>query len=232
MTRNTRVDDVTSYILDAIADGRFLPGEQLPGEEKLAELADASRLTLREAVKTLAAQGILRPLQGRGTFVNPIERWISLEAIMRVRRGSAKDAILQLVEVRGFLEIGAAERFARVATDADIEALTEHLDKMRTAHAAGDVTAAMEADLAFHSVIIESSGNPFIAAAMAPLAKVLADARRATSAIPQMRANAIDEHAKILDAVIAHDGAAARTAMRSHMRQTRRDSEAYIPDGD
>ncbi|MCB0116715.1 MAG: FadR family transcriptional regulator [Caldilineaceae bacterium] len=230
MTRNTRVDDVTSYILDAIADGRFPPGEQLPGEEKLAEFADASRLTLREAVKTLAAQGILRPVQGRGTFVNPVERWISLDAIMRVRQGSAKDAILQLVEVRGFLEIGAAEGFARNATDAEIDALAGHLDTMREAHAAGDVTAVMEADLAFHHVIIEGSGNPFIAAAMAPLAKVLADARRATSAIPQMRAHAIDEHTKILKAVSERDGAAARSAMRSHMRQTRRDTEAYVAD--
>lgn len=230
MTRNTRVDDVTSYILDAIADGRFAPGEKLPGEEKLAGFADASRLTLREAVKVLAAQGVLRSVQGRGTFVNPVERWISLDAIMHVRADGAKDAILQLVEVRGFLEIGAAERFAQSATDEEIELLATHLETMRRSHALEDVTAVMEADLAFHHVIIEGSRNPFIAAAMAPLAKVLADSRRTTSAIPQMRAHAIEEHAKILNAVIARDGAAARTAMRSHMRQTRRDTETYIPD--
>jgi len=228
MARSTRVDDVVEFIIGAIESGRFPIGEQLPGEEQLAKLADASRLTLREAVKTLAAHRVLNPVQGRGTFVNPPAMWLSLEALMRVQEGNHVDALLQLVEVRGFLEIGATERFARVARPEQVAELRSHLDAMVAANARGDVESVMEADLAFHQVIIDGSGNPYIAAAMAPLARVLAEARRATSGVPEIRANAIAEHTKVLEAISRGDAPAARKAMRSHMRQTADDTRLHL----
>ncbi len=220
MARGTRVDDVVEFLLDAIASGRFKPGEQLPGEDALADLADASRLTLREAVSALAAQRVLSPVQGRGTFVNPPDQWLSLDALMRVQEGSVSDALLHLVEVRGFLEIGAAERFTQTATATQLDELRQRLDDMIAADAAGDVEAVMEADLAFHRIIIEGSGNPFISVAMAPLQQALVDSRRATSAVSKMRTNAIAQHTAVLAAVESGDPVAARAAMRSHMTQT------------
>lgn len=228
MARGTRVDEVTEFILDSIASGRFPIGERLPGEEALAVLADASRLTLREAVSALAAQRVLDPVQGRGTFVNEPGRWLSVEALMRVQQGGLIDTLLHLVEVRGFLEIGAAERFARVATNEQVAELENELARMTSADASGDVEAAMEADLAFHRIIIEGSGNPFISVAMAPLASALTESRRATSGVPEMREHALSEHSKVLAAVRTHDAAAARKAMRSHMRQTTEDIRRYF----
>lgn len=228
MSRTSRVDDVVEFILSGIESGRFPIGERLPGEDTLAGLADASRLTTREAVSMLAAQHILDPVQGKGTFVNAPETWLSLEALMRMQKGNAAEALLQLVEVRGFLEIGAAERFARNTTPEALEELQKHLADMVDADRMDDVEAIMQADLAFHRVIIEGSGNPFISTAMAPLAKVLVEARRATSEVPLIRQNALHEHARILDAVSRGDAPAAREAMRSHMRQTREDIQRHL----
>lgn len=228
MSRQTRVDEVVEFILAGIASGRFPIGERLPGEDALAQLADASRLTLREAVSILATQQVLNPVQGRGTFINDPNQWLSPAALLRVQKGSPLDALLQMVDVRALLEIGAAERFASVATDEQVAALRMQLDEMIEADEQVDVDRVMRADLAFHQVIIAGSGNPFIGAAMAPLSHVLAEARRATSGIPQMRSHAIVEHTNVLRAVEQRDPDAAQRAMRSHMRQTADDIRQHF----
>lgn len=228
MQRHSRVDDVVEFILAEIEAGRFAAGDKLPGEAELAAQAGASRLTIREAVKTLAAQRVLDPVQGRGTFVNPVEKWLSVEALMRMQRGNAMDVLLQLVEVRGFIEIGAAEHFARVVTDEQIEQLRLHAEAMIAAHEASDVARMMTEDLAFHQVILDGCENPFLTATLQPLSRVLVDARRATSSVPEMRAHAIEQHNLVLEALERRDPPAARKAMRSHMRQTANDTRTYF----
>ena len=224
----SRVDEVIEFILAAIESGRFAIDGRLPAEDELAQQAGASRLTVREAVKILAAQRVLNPVQGRGTFVNPIGTWLSIDAMIRVNQGSPMDVLLQLVEVRGYIEIGAAEHFARVATDEQLAQLHAHLDEMVAAHHATDVPAMVAADLAFHQLILDGCGNPFIAATMQPLSQALVAARRETSAIPQMREHAIREHRQVLQALEGRDPRAARKAMRAHMRQTADDTRSYF----
>lgn len=228
MSRPSRVDEVIEHLLAGIASGRYPVGEKLPGEDELASLTDASRLTVREGVKVLAGQRVLSAVQGRGTFVNPVDTWMSVDALMRVQQANPVDVLLQLFQVRGFIEIGAAELFATVVTDEHIEQLRGHLQGLRDAHAQGDVQAAVEADLAFHQVILDGCGNPFIAATMQPLARPLVEARRETSKFPVMREHAIEEHAKVLAALAARDRVAARKAMRSHMRQTQGDARVLF----
>lgn len=125
--------------VERIGSGEFAEGSALPPEALLAEQVGASRLTVREAVKVLASQHVLRPVQGRGTYVNPVDRWTSLEAIIRVQRGDGVKAIAQLVEVRAMIEVGAAELFAGRVTDPELTAMDADLDKMRAAHARTDV---------------------------------------------------------------------------------------------
>lgn len=228
----SRVEEVVEFILAAIESERFAIGGRLPAEDDLAQQAGASRLTVREAVKILAAQRVLSAVQGRGTFVNPIEKWISIEALVRVNQANPMDVLLQLVEVRGFIEIGAAEHFARAATDEQLARLRAHLDDMIAAHAATDLPKMIAADLAFHQLILDGCENPFIAATMQPLSRALVEARRETSAVPQMREHAIHEHGKVLDALERRDPPAARKAMRSHMRQTAADTRTYFPPAD
>lgn len=220
MKRSTKAEETVEFILSELAAGRFEIGGRLPAEGKLAELAQTSRLTVREAIQTLAAQRVLNPVQGRGTFVNPVDQWISVEALMRMQNTSPRDVLLQLVEVRGFIEIGAAEHFAQVITDDQVLQLRQHLDEMVAANAAADVAGVMQADLAFHQTIIEGCANPFIAATLEPLGRVLVEARLETSRVPLMRAHAIVAHGKVLAALERRDRAAARKAMRAHMRET------------
>lgn len=227
----SRVEAVVEFILGEIEAERFPVGGKLPAEEQLAEQAGASRLTLREAVKTLAAQRVLSAVQGRGTYVNPVEKWISVEALMRMQQANPMDVLLQLVEVRGFIEIGAAGHFAESVTDDQLAQLRSDLAAMVVAHEADDVMGVMAADLAFHQRILDGCDNPFIAATMQPLSRALMEARRETSGVPQMREHAIAEHRRILAGLERRDRAAARKAMRSHMRQTAADTRTYFGRG-
>lgn len=228
MSGQSRVDDVVDFLLTGIEQGTFPIDERLPSEEELAELSGASRLTVREATKVLAAQRVLRSVQGRGTFIAPVSQWLGIEALVRVRKGNPAEVLSQLFEVRAMIEVGAAERFAGLVTEAHLTLLERHQEELRRAHEAGDAQAAAEADWAFHEVIIDGCDNPFLAATLQPLTRALREARRETSKLPVMREHAVAAHGKVLEAFRARDRAAARQAMRAHMRQTQRDSERFF----
>lgn len=224
--RGSLADQVRESILDGVASGRYPVGSQLPPEDALAAEVGASRLTTREAVKMLAAQRVLRSIQGRGTFVNEVSQWVAIDAVSRMQPGRTGEVLRQLFEVRSMLEVGATRLFAGVVTREQLDALAGHLDRMRAAHDAGDVAAMMAADLAFHDVILEGCANPFVSAALQPISRALREARRETSKLPQMRSHAITEHANVLAALRIRDPEVSAAAMASHMRQTIEDAAA------
>lgn len=226
--RPSLVEVITTQILDRIANNEFPPGSVLPPEEELAKLMDASRPTCREAVKVLCTQQVLHSAQGRGTFVNPIHKWISLDAILRMHDRNLHHAMIQLIEVRSLIEIGAAEIFAPLCRAEHVEILQSELDAMRSAHAIEDVDKFVKADIAFHQQVLDGCGNPFIAATFLPIARALHDGRVQTSSVAQIRRNAIAEHANIIEALRTNSSGTAGAAMRNHLEQTRRDAMHYL----
>lgn len=229
--RASLVEVVTERLLERIVSGEFGEGSALPPEAELATQCGASRLTVREAVKVLAAQGVLRPVQGRGTYVGPVDDWTSVEALVRLTPGGAAAAIEQLVEVRTMIEIGAAELFARHRTEDALVGMAENLAAMRAAHAAGDVETFVTADFGFHDRILAGCGNPFVRATVRPIARALHEARVRTSAVPDIREHAIAEHGGILAALRDGSPEAAGAAMRSHLLQTRDDARHFLGSG-
>jgi DNA-binding FadR family transcriptional regulator len=232
--RTSLVEVVTERLLERVVSGEFPEGVALPPEAVLAQESGASRLTVREAVKVLASQGVLQPVQGRGTYVSPADRWTSVEALVRLHRGDAAYAIEQLVEVRTMIEVGAAELFARHGTEEDLTAMAEDLDRMRAAHAAGAVDDFVTADISFHDRVLQGCGNPFVRATFRPISRALHDARLRTSEVPVIREHALAEHESILTALRDRSAPAAGDAMRSHLDQTRDDAHQYLtsPAGD
>lgn len=224
------VDVVADELLDRIVSGEFLPGASVPGELELSARHEVSRMTVREAMKTLEAQKILRVERGRGTFVNPLNRWASLEAVLRATSEGANDAsaAVQLIELRRMLETGACELAAGRISDAGIQALRGQLESMRRAHGDNDVAAFAEADLAFHDILLQASENVFVAVLFEPLHRVLEKRRMETSAVPEIQAHAIGFHQRIVDAVVSRDAQKAREAMDAHMKQTLDDLRTYV----
>ncbi|MDF2048977.1 MULTISPECIES: FadR/GntR family transcriptional regulator [unclassified Arthrobacter] len=222
MARKSLVGVVADELLDRIIEGEFPPGATVPGEHELSARHEVSRMTVREAMKTLQAQQILSVERGRGTFVNPLNRWTSLEAVLRAASEGKNEAesSVQLIELRRMLETGACELAAGRIAEADIASLFSYISAMKAAHAINDVAAFVEADLAFHDVILRASGNVFVSVLFEPLHRVLEKRRAETSAVPEIQVHAIGHHENIADALQSRDATRAREAMDAHMQQT------------
>ncbi|WP_206784482.1 FadR/GntR family transcriptional regulator [Amycolatopsis sp. MtRt-6] len=191
----------------------------------LREELDISLTALREALKVLAAKGMIDARQKRGTFVQPREKWNMLDAdVMRWQTAAADDPGLldELTEVRAVVEPAAARIAAGRATEEDVEALRDALADM--AAAGDDPEASVQADLAFHRRLMAATHNNFlmrmeriIAIGLAERDKVVHGASTAEDPVPS--------HRKVFDAIVAGDPAAAEQAMLTLVTKAREDLE-------
>ncbi|SEF28753.1 DNA-binding transcriptional regulator, FadR family [Amycolatopsis pretoriensis] len=191
----------------------------------LREELDISLTALREALKVLAAKGMIDARQKRGTFVQPREKWNMLDAdVMRWQTAAADDPGLldELTEVRAVVEPAAARIAAERASDEDLESLREALADM--AAAGDDAEASVQADLAFHRRLMTATHNNFlmrmeriIAIGLAERDKLVHGASAAEDPVPS--------HRKVFDAIVAGDPTAAEQAMLALVTKSRDDLE-------
>lgn len=230
MPRPSLVSTVADAVLDDIVAGRLPIGSELPSEAELAQTHDVSRATMREALGRLQGLNVIDARRGKRASVNPVERWSDLEPILRATAAGidSEEASLHLIEVREMIETGASALAAVRRTEADLERLEEELGRMRAAHGSGDLAAFVAADIAFHDVILAATGNVFVAAVFAPLAKVMRAKREQTSALVRIQQNALEKHRAVLDAIRSGDADASRAAMADHIAQTADDLRRWV----
>lgn len=223
-------DEIAERLLTSIIDGHYPPGSLLPIEDELAREQDASRLTVREAVKVLRSQNIVRIHRGRGTYVNAPDQWTALEPMIRAEARSRTGGAVseKLIEARELIEVGSVRLAASRRTEDDLAELAESLDAMKEAARDGDTDAFVDADIDFHQVIMRASGNAFVPLLFQPFGRLLVEGRRETSAVPQIRENAIAHHEDVLAALRASDPEAAQQAMAAHMTQTADDLRTHV----
>lgn len=219
--RGGLAEAVASDLLDLIASSEFPPGSQLPPEGLLAERAEVSRLTLREAIKRLVAKRVLHVVHGRGTFVRPSSEWSILEPdVLRAfaREGSrGPGLLLQLLEARRIVEVGVAEIAAGRRTKADLADMETALADAHKAEAAKDIEAFVRADIGFHVAVMRAAHNEIVVAFFRPIEGLVLEGRRATSRSLTGRQRALSRHAAVLEAIRSGDPAAARAAMDAHL---------------
>ena len=219
-------DQLVRRVISAVAQGEHPPGSRLPPEDVLARRYQVSRLTLREGVKVLRDKGVLRVEHGRGTFVNAPAEWSVLDPALLAARSAmeAESGLLavKLTEARRVVEVGVAELAATRRTDEDLARMDAAISRMRESDARDDVGEFSIADVAFHDALNRAADNPFLSALFQPIATLVYDVRRRTSATPQQRVVAIAEHQKILDAVAAGDPAQAWAAASEHLHSAGR----------
>ncbi|MCT9083857.1 FadR/GntR family transcriptional regulator [Streptomyces fulvoviolaceus] len=222
-------EDLAERLLSAIIDGTYPPDAALPPEAELAEQASVSRLTVREAVKQLRAQNVVRVVRGRGTYVNPPDRWTALEPVVRAASRSAHTSLSeQLIEARRLIENGATELAALRRTESDLAELREHLATMREAADEADTEKFVQADIDFHATVMRATANLFVPLLFEPFGPLLIEGRRETSAVPQIRINAIAHHEEVLAALESGNPDKAREAMNAHMNQTATDYRTHV----
>lgn len=203
------VEALASRILsNEIGEGDTL---DLPG---LRRELDVSLTALREALKVLAAKGMIDARQKRGTFVQPRTSWNLLDTdVMRwqTMADSGHSLFDELTEMRVIVEPAAARLAATRATDAELTALADALDRMASAR---DLAATVTADLDFHRLLMAATHNVFLMQVERIIAIGLAERDKL------VHGNSPDEdpvpsHRAVFDAVAAHDADAAYAAMRA-----------------
>jgi DNA-binding GntR family transcriptional regulator len=192
--------DAASKLRELIFSGELEPGSFLD-EALLCQQLGLSRTPLREALKVLSSECLVRHEPRRGCFV---------------ARVSDQD-LENIFPVIALLEGRAAFEAAQKATSADWIEL-EVLHRQLQEHAAsGDITAYYDVNYAIHEALITLADNPWLAMTIAGLRKILKLARRQGLQAPQRMASSLQEHLAVFAAVKARDSAGAEAAMKTHI---------------
>ncbi|WP_129664054.1 FadR/GntR family transcriptional regulator [Phytoactinopolyspora endophytica] len=216
ISASTPTAAVASQLLAYFTSGGLAPGSRLPAERQLAEMLGTGRSAVREALAALEILGVVEVRPGSGTYLHSgvselLPRTLSWGLMLGA--GSTQD----LVEIRSVLEVLAARLAAEKIDSAGIEGMREQLANMRKHADLADHDAFVEADARFHQELVAASENDALVAVLQSvrsLLRVWVD--RSVDKEEDARA-AIDEHARVLEAVERHDAAAAGDAMTAHM---------------
>jgi len=214
----------------AIVTGRFRT-RPFPTEAELAKSHGVSRSVTREAMKMLAAKGLVSARPRQGTTVRPSAHWNLFDTdVLRwlLERQFSVDLLLHFTQLRLAIEPEAAALAARFGGDDDLTEIAAGLDRMKAAESNPDDT--LDADIAFHVAVLHASKNPFYAQFRDVVATALAKSIRFTNNIRGHSAS-IPEHAAVLDAVAARDPDRAREAMRRLIVNALTLIEGAEPDG-
>ncbi len=201
---NSLHDEVAAQLRERIFAGELAPGMFLD-EPRLAQEMNISRTPLREALKVLTVEGLVRHEPRRGCFVGEVtERDLD-----------------EIFPVIGLLEGRCAHEAARNATDADLEAL-EALHQRLAKHArARRINEYYEANFAIHEAIIRLADNRWLASVIADLRKILKLARLQQLHAPGRLDQSLTEHLAVFAALKARDPEGAEAAMRTHLQRQR-----------
>jgi len=221
---------VADGLVEQIVGGRWQAGDRLPPEPALAELLGVSRSSVREAIRRLQAQGIVRVVHGRGTFVLEARPSLLVPAQIVDLIVRSPENVEEVHEARRALELGLTELAARRATGEDVEELRRIVDESRALvreGLAGNETRAFELGLAFHLRLAEAARSPLLASLYAVLVEPL---RRTSQYGQRTRANPEEEigfHDAIVGAIAQHDVEGALATMRAHVEGT---AALLVPD--
>jgi GntR family transcriptional repressor for pyruvate dehydrogenase complex len=212
-------EQVETQIREAILSGTFKRGEKLPSEAELAESFAVSRTTVREALRSLAAAGLIFKVPGAsgGSFVQVID-YRSLSGVLgdsivnTLRLGTVEYD--EVAQVRYLLEVPSAKLAAANRTEEDVETLRSIVDRQN--EITFDHPDVPRLDIDFHSAIGDASGNrvlaSFVTALHQAIRPVLAKHLDAKAGRDTVR-----QHAAIVKAISESDAEATAAAMEKHL---------------
>lgn len=205
------------HVVDAlgarIVAGEVVPGEALPPEPELAAQLGVSRGATREAVKALQAKGIVELRPRTGTRVRSREDWNFLDAdVLRWQEQADRSRLIRnLTELRSVVEPEAAALAATRASATDLHDLEETYRAMASAEATQGHHGFTEADLSFHRALYRACHNELFVSLGRAIETALRTSIEVTGSLPRASSTS-PLHRAVLDAILARDQDAARTA--------------------
>ncbi len=204
LVHNSLHDEVAAQLRDRIFAGELVPGTFLD-EVRLAEQMQISRTPLREALKVLKAEGLVRHEPRRGSFVNEV----------------TEQDLDEIFPVIALLEGRCAREAAINASAADIGELEALHDKLNRHARARRINDYYTANFAIHEAIITLANNRWLAQVIGDLRKIVKLARLQQLHAPGRLEQSLSEHMAVFAALKARDPEGAEAAMRTHITRQR-----------
>lgn len=193
-------DVVFMALRKAILTGKLKPGERLM-EIPLADQLGVSRTPVREAIHKLELEGLVTMIPRRGAQVAQI----------------SEKGLKDVLEVRRALDTFCAELACERMSDEEMERLKAACKAFENATKTKDTTVIAKADVAFHDIIIKSTGNERLIATINNLAEQVYRYRFEYIKDDTQHARLIEEHRQLMDAILSRDPERARKASRIHI---------------
>jgi GntR family transcriptional repressor for pyruvate dehydrogenase complex len=209
---------VREQLQHAIESGVFASDSRLPPERELVEQFGVSRVSVREALRSLEALGLIKVVPGRGCFVRgdlvenrrrTVKQWLC----------SHSAELAELLKVRAAIETLGAEEASLRREPASLSKLEEaHRAFVAAVQEGAALSELVQRDVHFHEALAAASGNLLVAELTRQLNSYLVEARQLTMAPPGRPSRSAREHAAIVAAVLAGNEKAAGRAMRNHVK--------------
>jgi DNA-binding FadR family transcriptional regulator len=216
---------IATKIRDAILAGGLSVDERLPTEEQLAKRFSVSRPTIREALKRLAAQNLIRSRRGPagGTFVCQPSRQearlaVANAATLLVSLGEL--SLQDIAEARTELELICCRLAATRRTEAQLAALAGEIGRQRLDDLSDEEFCA--SDVRFHRTLVEAAGNAALDFIAAGVVESLQPAVNLVIFRVRDRARVADHHQRLYQGLVARDAARACRALADYMLDLRR----------
>lgn len=216
MPETTSSSNVVDYLLNAIGDGTFNPGEKLPPERDLSAQLSVSRNTVREAIKVMNYLGFIDSTQGSGNYIaNAYDHAVS--SIMKVLYMRNEISFLNVTDFRRMLELQSFELAITHATHAQKLEMRNTVDLLDSCT---DPAQIVTLDNRFHTILTEASHNKLIIIIYVALSKVIDEYMRETYLRVTKHAQGFAElqtyHHAIVDALFEKDAEKGRQAIIDH----------------
>jgi GntR family transcriptional repressor for pyruvate dehydrogenase complex len=217
-TMDGRVSEtITRRIRKAITEGRLAPGEKLPAEREMAQRLRASRVSVREAYRSLAEAGLVSIRRGAegGAFIadfDPVPVSRSVTFLLRLGRTSHDE----LTEARALLEPSVARLAARRAGPEELARLEKLLRTEQAAPRGSGEARCLH--LEFHHRVADCARNLPLAILVRAMTDFSSEVAQDLVISSEFHAHIVGDHARIFEAIRSHDEAGAAAAMLRHVR--------------
>lgn len=208
----------------AIVTGASAAGDLLPGEIVASKQLKISRPVYREAIRTLAAKGLVQGRPKAGTRVCERSRWNLLDPDVlewMLGNGPSERFLRELFELRMIIEPAAAALSAETRDEAHLQAMAAALEGMGSSEA--DSPAGQAADRRFHEALFAATGNEILirlTSIVAASVDFIAEYKRER----HVRRDPMPDHAALYDAIAQREPDAARQIMRGLLLHARADT--------
>ncbi|NED94825.1 FadR family transcriptional regulator [Phytoactinopolyspora alkaliphila] len=218
--RKPLYQEAQQRLRDYILDHQLTPGAGLPPEGELANELGISRLSLREATKSLETLGVIKAVPGRGLYVSTF----SFDAVVQqlpYSFGIGGHSLTELLQVREAIEGGLIVAVSTLMTEADLAELDGIVDEMAAAHARGETFA--EVDRRFHVRLFAPLDNGLVTTLLELFWDLF---HKLESELPAGDQHSVDVHRDILAAIRGGDARQMMRSVREHFGGIRRSLDA------